>query len=198
MMTSKESLAQLVEPLNKQFAEMIRSDQAKVEQIPTPFLQAGEIHRVTRLLPTRPIVFTVGHAGDFTVLLAGNPDGYLQLARKAQLRLDTDANRLAYLITFLETTRSFAHRFQILRDASEIKARPGLSEEAAGSFARKMEGYRSAIRPPEITGNGPWKATVFAVRGQGLVQIDLTLSSDGGISTKETVLEENLPIPYAL
>lgn len=148
---------------------------------------------------TRPIVFTIGSAGSgFTVFLASNPEGYIELAQKAGLRLDSSEMRLAYLTTFLETTRSFAHRFQILKSVNEIQPRPNLSEPDTHRFRELLDKYRSVIRPPQISDRIPWECVVFALRRQNLVRIELKLTADGRIQANEMILEENVPIPYTL
>lgn len=197
-MSDKEPLAARVEAFDKELAAIIRAPETEVMQVPAPFFGKGDIYRITRRLTHHPLVLTVGVAGDAVVRLADNPDGYRALARKAQLRLENDALRLAYLTIFLETTRSFAHRFDIVRDTSEIQPRPGLDDATASRFSQAMDRYGRVLQPPTLTGSGPWQAAVYALRKQSLVRLDLTLTDDGAITGKETVLEPDLPIPYTL
>lgn len=197
MMMNRTELATAVEPLDSSFARMIRADMTEVEQVPTPFLVNGAVYRVTHLLPTRPVVFTVGCVGSGAVLLAGKPEAYSIFADVGGVRLDDDAARLAYAVTFLETTRSFGERFQILSSVDDILPRhrlePGEMERLEALRAR----LRDRVAPSAITGNDPWEVIVFAIHGQALEQITLTLDSDGSIvSTRET-LEPDLPIAYA-
>ena len=196
-MMERNELAALVEPLDSGLAGMIRADMTKVEQVSTPFLVHGAIYRVTHLLPTRPVVFTVGCAGSTAVLLASAPDAFLLVAQTAGLRLDDDATRIAYGVTFLETTRSFGERFQILHGVDQITPRHGLDALEQERFKSIGQDYRDVIAPPAISGNDPWVVTVFAAHGQALERIALELDTHGLVRSTAQVLEPDLPIPYA-
>lgn len=194
----KERLASLVRPLDDQLADMIKSPQTRIEVIPTPFFASGSIYKVTHLLPTRPVVFTVGQSGDFAVLLASNPPGYVELARRAQVKLATAPDAIGYVTTLLETTRSFAHRFEIITDVAQIKPRPNLSAEDSSRFSQIVERHKAAVRAPMSTGTGPWDVTVVALRKQALVQFNIAVEIGGAIQVSEKVLAEDLSIPYTL
>jgi hypothetical protein len=197
-MVDKERLARRVESLGDDYARMIRAHGTEVEQLPTPFFADGAIYRVTYMTPSRPVAFTVGCAEpDLTLLLQGKPERYVRLATKARLHLDSDERRAAYLLTFLEATRSFAQRFQIVERADQIQPRPGLGKDDAEHFRRLQTKYESVIAPLRLSVEAPWRGTVFALRGQSLVRITLQLESDGRIRTEETILEADLPIPYS-
>jgi hypothetical protein len=196
-MMDRTELAALVEPLNHSFAEMLRAEMTSVEQVPTPFFGAAAIYRVTHMLPTRPVVFTVGTAGRRAALLPNNPDAYVRVARAGELRLQDDAARLAYVVTYLETTRSFGERFQILRSVDEIVPRRGLDAQQTERFEAIRSRFRDQITPPAIAGRSPWGITVFAIHGQALEQITLVLDPDASIHSTRLVLEPDLPIPYA-
>jgi hypothetical protein len=196
-MTNRTELAAAVEPLDSNFARMIRADKTEVEQVPTPFLVNGAIYRVTHLLPTRPVVFTVGCVGSDAVLLAGRPEAYAILADVGGVRLDDDDARLAYAVTFLETTRSFGERFQILSSVDDILPRHRLEPGEMQRLEALRARLRDQVAPSAISGNDPWEVIVFAIHGRALEQIKLVLDSDGSIvSTRET-LEPDLPIAYA-
>jgi hypothetical protein len=193
----KKNLASLVEPLDKQLADMLQADQSTLAVVPTPFFRNGAIYKVMHKLPTRPVVFTVGQSGESAWLLASNPPAFFELARKAGVILDTDELRIAYVTTFLETTRSFAHRFDILHDVAQLKPRPNLSGDQLQRFQKIVAQYGPVLRQLILSGDGPWTLVVYAVRRQSLVRLDTTLRKDGAIDVREAVLEEYLPIPYA-
>ena len=198
-MLDNENLAARVEPLNGHYANMIRKSPCELKQLSTPFFARGVVYRVTCPLRTRPVVFTVGCAGtDLTVLLADNPSGYVELAEAAQVRLDDNEDRVGYVSTFLRTTRSFAHRFELIESVSDVKPRPNLSDEDIQRFERFQEAYRSIIVGPQVSGTGPWEVVAYALKQQSLIRIDITLEPNGGIEAKETVLEDDVPLPYTL
>lgn len=196
-MMDRTELAVLVEPLNDTFAEMLRSEMTDVEQVPTPFLVDGTIYRVTHFLPTRPVGFTVGCVGTSAALLASNPDAYMRLAQAGRVWLPDDAARLAYVVTFLETTRSFGERFQIVSSVEEIVPRSGLDPEKLERFAAIRARLRDQVTPPRIAGSGPWEVTVFAIHRQALEHITLELDSGASIRSTPRVIEPDLPIAYA-
>ena len=108
-----------------------------IDLLSTPFFVHGAIYRVTHLLPSRPVVFTVGCAGSTAVLLPSSPDAFMLIAQEAGVWLDDDdAARLAYCVTFLETTRSFGEHFEILHSMDQISIRcmsPVLGRWSAGA-----------------------------------------------------------------
>ena len=197
-MMERTELAVLVETLDRTLAHMIRADMTDVEQVPTPFFVHGTIYRVKHLLPTHPVVFTVGCVGPRAVLLPTNPDAYMLVARAGGVQFQDDAARLAYVVTFLETTRSFSERFQILHNVEGIAPRYGLDAQQLQRFKAIRSRFRDQIVPPTITGSGPWEVTVFAIHGQELEKITLKLGSDGSIRSTPQRLEPDLPIADAL
>lgn len=196
-MMNRTDLAVLVEPLNPTCARMIRAEMTDVEQVPAPFIGGGAIYRVTHMLPTRPVVFTVGCVGRRAALLADNPDAYVRVARAGGVRLQDDTARLAYVVTYLETTRSFGERFQILRSVDELVPRHGLDPQAMARLEAIRGRFRDRVAQPAIAGRGPWGVTVFAIHGQALEQITLVLDPDASIYPTRLVLEPDLPISYA-
>jgi len=196
-MIDKENLAKRVEPLSKEFAGIIRLPQAEIEQLQTPFFQNGAIYRVAYYGPRHPIGFTVGCAGpDFTVLLPVNPEGFLELATRAGVYLASDQSRLAYVLTFLRTTRHFAQRFQILNSFSEVALINNPTPEHVRRYDQLKEQYSSVIGPPVISGHAPWTISVFALVRQDLARIEVKLSADGTLERSDSVLEKDMPIAY--
>ena len=195
----KELLARRVEKIDTNSASVIRSADSKIEQLSTPFFRVGKIYRVSKFLPTRPLVIFIGvDDKDFTVVLNANREGYFELAEKAGLLLERRDVRLDYIRTYLETVESKDKRLQILQSVSDIKERPNLDEAEQKEFAEFQAKYEKTIQPPQINESIPYKAIFFVVKGQDLVRLDITLMPDGKITPEETVLEKNLLIPYAL
>jgi hypothetical protein len=145
------------------------------------------------------VVFVVGVASaDTTALLAARPEAYSALAARASLDLATPDLRAGYLKTFLETTRSFAKRFQIVASVDDLQARPNLDKNDEARFRDLQAKYRDIVKPLALGNGPPWKGGVFAVKDQSLVRIDLELDAGGLIRTSENELEKDLPIPYAI
>jgi hypothetical protein len=196
VMMDKEKLAQRVELVSKELAAVTRADRTTIEQIETPFFRRGAIYRVVHLGEFRPMAFTVGIAEpDFTTLLPLNPKGFAELAGKAEFRLpDSSKEQLRYVVTFLETTRSFSENFRILQKFDDIELIPNPTDEEKQAYESLKAKYASAIQPPNFTGDV--QVTAFAVKRRNLVKINARFSADGNIETTETILEENIPIAF--
>jgi hypothetical protein len=197
-MPDKEALAKRIEPHAKETADLIRDANTTVEQYPTPFFSNGAIYRVINRGPRHPIWFTVGCAGqDYTVMLPMNPKGFMELAAKAGLDLRGEPNRLAYVIALLETTQDTRKRFQILNAASDIEIINKATDEEKARYDALIEKYRNIVKQPKFADLDPTRATIFALVGQNLVEIGVTLSNSGKVERSDKMLEENLPIAYA-
>jgi hypothetical protein len=193
----KQGLSDRVRPVDPTLADDIAAPESEVEVVPTSFLVGGNIYRVTRSLATRPIVFTVGVAGDYVASLAGRPAAYVALARHGRLDLSSSDKRRAYVTTYLETTRSYATRFELLRSIDQLSPRANLSPTERGQFDAIRSRYSAALQPLELSVTVPWRGSGYAVKGQDLVRYDMELSATGEISAREEVLEADLPIPRA-
>jgi len=197
-MIDKEKLAERIKPISDGLAPIVRLDGTKIEQAETPFFKRGEIYTVIYLGGSHPIVFTVGTAQeDFTVLLPLNPKGFIELKNKAGLRpFESKKEILQYAVTFLKTTRSFSENFRIIEKFDDINLIPQPTNEEKQQYDTLKDKFASDIQPPQISGNSPWKVTVFVIKRRSLVRINAAVSADGTIETTETVLEEALPIPF--
>jgi hypothetical protein len=197
-MADKEALARRLEPLGKEAADMTRAGETTVERIPTPFFARGEVYRVTWRGPQRPVTFTAGLAnGDYAVMLAQNPAGFIELAARAGVSLGSDRDRVAYARAFLEATRDFRARFQILESVRDIQlvAQPRDAEKA--KYEQLVNQYRAVIHPPKPSIPGSSEILLFALIGQNLFQLKLKVANDGKVERSDSVVEENLPISIA-
>jgi type VI secretion system secreted protein VgrG len=84
------------------------------------------------------------------------------------------------------------HRF----DDIQLIARP--TEQEKQRYEKLRNAYESVVRPSMIISqDGHWKVTVFALKGQDLVRLDIKLSANGKVAPNESILERDLPISYA-
>jgi hypothetical protein len=197
-MIEPETLAKRVEPLEPAYARMLRAHGTKITAYATPFLRRGEIYQVLYRGPYGPAVFTVGCVGpDFTVLLPLNPEGFWQLVARGGLVLDTTEKRTRYVVTFLETTRNFARRFQLLNRFDDIPKLPNPTPAEAERYQELRKKYAPVIHALELSGQPPWKGTAFALQRQDLVSIDVQLTPDGKVETTTNILEKDFPTTVA-
>ncbi len=193
----KETLAKKVETINTEVAEKIRSEHSTVEELETPFFGKGSVHRVIYSSPYRPITFVFGIAGDnFVVSLPNNRKNFIKLAERADLQINSDTLRLSYVEVFLESTRDFQSRFQIISRFADIELINKPSEEEKENYESLKAKYETKIKPPEISGQSPWLVKLFVLKRQDLLRLNVKLSSEGQMEVGEEILEKNLPIAY--
>jgi len=194
-MIERESLARRVESLSKELAEMIRAKESRIEQADTPFFEKGSIYFVIYLGEYRPTGFSVGCADpDFTVLLANNRDGFIRLAKEANVRLESANDAIRYVTCLLETTRDFARRFQVIRRFDDIELIPKASSDEQAEYKQLREKYGAVIHAPKVTSAQSWKVELFALREQKLIRFEIKVEPNGEVEIAEVPLEENLPI----
>jgi hypothetical protein len=192
----KETLAKRVEPLDETVSQIIRAENATIQEVTTPFLRDGKIFKVSKFAPTRPIIIFIGIVGDDFTYLIGDEKKYFEFVKKSGVTLNSDELRKDYLLNFLEVTKAETERFQILESVADIKPRPNLNDDQKRQFAEFQEKYKSIIQPLKQGEEKTYK--IFAVKEQNLIQVDLTIKQDDTIEEHETVLESNLLIPYSI
>lgn len=193
----KELLAKRFEQNDPDTAALIRAPESTIERISTPFLKNGRIYKVSKFAPTRPINLFVGlDDKDFAVKLNANESGYFELADKAGLNMTNAENRIAYVLVFLKTVVKKNRRLEVLDSVSQIKERPNLDAEKQKEFQAFIMQFESVVKPPKSIDGGI--VELFAVKDQDLVKMSAAVSVGGKIEIKETVLEKDLLIPYAM
>ena len=196
--TEVDELAARASALGPDVQAILRAPTTEIARVDTPFFPHASVFRVEHWLrPTRTLVLTLGSLQDgTTLLLPTNPEAWMRLAASG-VDLGTESLRLAYAISFLETTRSFAERFQVLHEVDQLEPRPGMSDEDGAVFEDIRQRFASSV-PPTITATAPWKASIFAVKGQDLVRYLVRIAPTGQIEATPSVVERELPIVWAL
>lgn len=192
----KEVLAKNFEAIDENTAKIIRDTQTNIKEIPVSFLQNGEIIVAEKFAPSNLIQIYIGKSDDDVFLIGGDAEKYYQFIEKAKLSLNNSENRIAYLKNFLQITEAGKGRFQILDSIDEIKMRPNLSDENKQKFAQFQEKFKSVIVAPKETSD--FKYAIFAIIGQNLVKLNLSIKPDNKIERTDEILEKDLLIPYSL
>lgn len=191
------SLADIIHSVDPFRAQVLREPDAVVERMRTPFFRHAAVYKVTyEVAPVLAMAFTIGHAEDWaTVLLENNETGWMQLAESG-VDLSSFQRRLAYSIVFLEATRSFDERFQLLFAPTELGSFEALTPEQHAL----LEQARARITEPAygISETAPWMARFHAVRGFDLIRIHLRLHPRGEIERTDELLQKDVPLPLAL
>jgi|GEM_PF-3166331 len=191
----------LIEKLTKAGLEdlvsTLKRDDTELEVLDTPFLGEGKIYKITAFSPTKPIVLYVGiDREENAYRLNGDIDKFLGFVSRSSLRVDTRHLKVEYAKVYLRVIYSPAKRLVILEKVEDLKERPSLSEEGKRKFTEFQRKFREIIRAPECVDK---KCLFFVVRGQDLLELELLIQEDGKIQVvRETLLEKNLLIPYAL
>ena len=193
----KELLAKRFENKDPDTAVIIRDPKSKIERVSTPFLKNGRIYKVSKFAPTRPVIIFLGvDDKELAVKLNANEAGYFELADKGGLNIANGDARIAYVLVFLETVIKKNGRLQVLDNIGQIKPRPNLDAEKQKEFAAFTAKFESIVKPPKSVEGGT--VELYVVKDQDLVKMSATVSVGGKIDIKETVLEKDLLIPYAM
>lgn len=191
-----EKLADILEKTDQRSSQLVRESGSTVETLITPFLRSGAIYQISKFLPTRLRVMFVGcDSVDSCNVLTGNPKAYFEFVEKAGFVGADSDQRLAYAISFLSIAYSPNKRLQILQSVSDLTERPNLKEDDRHRFVEFREKFAPIVKPPGCSDN---TCTIFVVKGQELVRLDLEIEYSGRISVKDEVLEKDILIPYAL
>ena len=192
-----KELASRLSATDQPSAQFVSAPEAQLTPYPTPFFGKGGVFKVLRNLPTHPALLFVGWSPELVVALTAKPDAFTQLAAKAGLSLDTPEKRNGYVRAYYETTRIMSKRFEVLDKIEDIKARPNMPPPEQARFAEIQKTHGPVVKPVSMSDAAPYKGSIFAAKDMALVRYDVTLSANGEVDAKETVLEPSLPIAIA-
>lgn len=190
------TFASLLEGTDPIRAAVLADPDTRLEQLHTPYFRRAQVYRAFYTAIGIPLAFTVGHAEDWaTVLLELNPEGWETLAESG-VDLTNDDMRIAYALGYLEGTRSMQHRFQIVRKPTDIGSFEGLNPTQQAELAAARERIRDPII--SITDRAPWIVRAYVIEDFALLRVHLTIDSAGRIDRKESLLQDNLPLPLVI
>jgi hypothetical protein len=194
--TRARSLAPAIERADPARAAYLLDPATQIVRVPTPYFRHVSVYRVLFVPIVAPVMFTLGHADDWaTVFLDSNPDGWMQLAESG-VDLSTPALRLAYAVGFLESTRSFAARFFVVRNPEEIGSFENLTPTQHADLTRA----RARVSEPlfSVSEMAPWLVRAYVVEDFSLFRVHLAVDERGVIERTNELLQEDLPLPLAL
>ena len=196
----RERLAAALAEVDEDYASLVGDELTEVADYPAPFLRRHRLLRMEHLSPHKPIVFFVGlTADDRALLLTARPENFVRIAQADGVEIDSPQAAIRYATAYLETTRSQAERFYLVRSADEIEFRPNQSPEEEQARTAFIERHRPVIEAPSAQQTGDrFRVTAFAVREQAVERLTLDVERDGAITTEVTTLAEDLPLVYGL
>jgi hypothetical protein len=193
-MAELDIILKRVEAIDPEFARLMRADPTKVTRLPVDFLRNGRIYHIASNGRYGPRLMTLGIVEpDFAVSLGGNPDGFVELARRAGLLFDTPDRRDRYARTFLDTTKNLARRTQFIDKFPALRETNQTTPQELQRFHETKTKYGPMIKPLRLSEQQPWKGKAYALVLWDLVEYDVTLTEEGKMEVKTTVLEPGMP-----
>lgn len=165
-----------------------------VERVPTPFFSTGGVYRVSTRPPDRPRLYVLGVWGkDGIKVLNNDPDGFFELAANSGLKLTSGADYVAYVTTFLESTRDFTGGPQILKTIEESWWLPKPTAEESRRREEVIAKYTKVVEAPKLSRESSTTVVVYLIRDRALIRMDAKVESDGRIQIAEDVLVPEMP-----
>ncbi|HJS50628.1 MAG TPA: hypothetical protein VJ781_01900 [Pyrinomonadaceae bacterium] len=191
---TREELAQRAARLGFPVHTDLEKPETLVERVPTRFFSTGGIYRVSTRPPDRPRVYALGVWGkDGIKVLNNDPEGFFELAANSGLKLATGDDYIAYVTTFLESTRDVLGGPQILTKIEESWWLPKPTPEEARKRDDVIAKYKAVVEAPRLSRESSSTVVVYVIRDRALVRMDAKVDSDGRIQISETVLEPEMP-----
>ena len=191
---TREELIQRAARLGHPVHTTLEKPETVVERIPTPFFSSGGIYRVSTRPPDRPRTYILGVWGkDGIKVLNDSPAGFFELSANSGLKLATGADYVAYVTTFLESTRDFTGGVQILKTIEESWWLPSPTPEESRKREEIIAKYKTIVEAPKISRESGSTVVVYVIRDRALVRMEAKVESDGRIQISEKVLEPEMP-----
>ena len=191
---TRKELAHRAAHLGHPILTTLGQPETVVERIPTAFFSSGSIYRVSTRPPERPRVYNLGVWGEDGInVLNTSPESYFELAANSGLKLTTGDDYVAYVLVFLESTRDFTGRPQIL---SKIEESWWLEKPTPEEIRKRDEviaKYKTVVEGPRLSSESSTTVVVYLIRDRALVRMDAKVEGDGRIKITEKVLEAEMP-----
>ena len=191
---TREELIRRAVPLGFPVLTTLGKPETVVERIPTTFFSIGGIYRVSTRPPDRPRTYILGVWGtDGIGVLNNNPEGFFEVAANSGLKLSSGADYVAYVSTFLESTRDYAGGPQILSTIEEAWWLTKLTSDEARRREEIIAKYKTVVEAPRLSRDSDTTVVVYLIRDRALVRMDAKVEGDGRIKITEKVLESEMP-----
>lgn len=196
----RKQLRNALASVSKHHAELVTHAKTRVDVYPAPFLNTYRIYRVEHLNPYKPDVFYAGFApGRPAYLLTAYPQGYVALAQKDGVLIDSPETAVSYVTVYFEVTRSMSSLSYVVSNVDEMRFLRNMTDEQARTKASFIEKYRTVIAPPTAQPSASgYEVIAFTVTQQVLTRHTFKVSSGGEIEDDAIVLEQDLPLVFGL
>ena len=194
----REALATALEPEHQYHAGLLAQPETEITVYEAPFLSRYKIYQVEHFGRIKPTVFYVAFArpGE-AFLLTGEPKAFVEMAHADGVTISSPDAALGYALAFLESTRSMADVFYVVRKPDDFLFRPNLDAHANRVRTGFIAKWGGRVAPTAIrVENGNYTVKVFVVRGQSFEEHDLDVKASGNLEDAVTVLKRDLPLVY--
>lgn len=163
----------------------------RMEIVSTPFIRGGAIFRIIVCTPSGSSTEIIGCVdGGAAWRLGYGQQSFYEYFASVSLDLSTQETRQAYFSLYQEVF----HGAKVLVGFDSLIGELSVSNANAKAFKKLRQRYGKRIVPPLLAGEPPWRATAYTLRHDRLVRIDFSLTPEGRVDEKETVMENHLPV----
>jgi hypothetical protein len=191
---TRQELTQRAVRLGFPIHTALETPETVVERVPTPFFSNGGIYRVSTRPPDSPRLYVLGVWGkDGIKVLNNSPEGFFELAANSGLKLASGADYVAYVTTFLESTRDFTGGVQILNKIEESWWLPSPTPEEKRQREDVIAKYAKVVEAPKLSRESSATVIVYCIRDRALLRMNAKVESNGHVQISEDVLEPEMP-----
>lgn len=191
---TRQELTKRAAGLGQPIAAALERPETVVERMVTPFFLAGEIYRVSTRPPERPRQWILGAWGKEGIKVLNNdPEAFFELAANSDLKLTSSADYVAYVTTFIESTRDFMGGPQILKRIEDSWWLQKPTPEEVRHQQEVIAKYSKVVEAPALSRDANATVIIYLIRDRALLLMRAKVENSGHINVTETVLEPEMP-----
>jgi hypothetical protein len=196
--TDRAALADMVQKVEPEMAEAVRSGAAILTDRTLPF-DATAV-RVLINEPRGERAAWFGVANGAAIPLSGRPEAFVELAQAAGATVTDSDGAVEFALALLDTTRDFDQPEYRIDSAAEVKMRPPLIDAEREAKDRFLSEHATDIQPAAAVGrpDGGFDVTVYRVRAGQVERVVASVGNDGSATMSIEALEPTPPLPVSL
>jgi hypothetical protein len=196
--TERAALADMVQKVEPEMADAVRSGAAVITERPLPF--DATALRVLINEPWGERAAWFGVANGTAVALSGRPEEFVNLAQSAGATVSDTNGAIEFALALLDTSRAFDQPEYRVDSVADVKMRPPLIDEERQAKDRFLAEQGPDIKPAAAVGrpDGAFDVTVYRVRAGQVERVLVTVGPDGSATISAQALEPTPPLPVSL
>jgi hypothetical protein len=197
-MIERAQLAELVQGLEPEMADAIKSGTAILTERPLPFDATAVRVLINEPWGERAAFF--GVANGAAVLLSGHPEAFVNLAHSAGASVTDAEGAVEFALALLDTSRAFDQPEYRVDSAAEVQMRPPLGDEEKEAKDRFLADHGNDIKPATavVGPGGGFEVTLYRVRAGQVERVVVSVGKDGSATVSTDALEPTPPLPVSL